>query len=122
MGIDRNEEANRKWKPPHPSGKHGPVPEAYPAGAAVAGSSILLTPLYELLRRCDGWLRVSPADEGKTVYVKWKWTVGPLANRYVMAVGTPSELLHLFALVVEKAEDAETGRGPTSQDKYYNGS
>lgn len=66
-----------------------------------------------------GWMRISPAEGGKLVYLKWKWTAGPLSNRYVMAVGAPNEWPLLLDLLEEKKRAAEEGRGPSAADHYH---
>lgn len=89
-------------------------------GSVTPGESItLLEHLCAGAASLPGWFRLVPASDGKTVYLKWKWTAGKLQNRYVMTVGQPHELGELLGLLVEKVRAAEAGTGVSSLDKYY---
>lgn len=75
--------------------------------------------LSHLLLRDDGWLRISPAGDGKTVYLKWKYSRGPWRNHYVMAVG------HIWAwdiaieLLERKVAEVDQGSRVPTKDTWY---
>lgn len=107
-----------------PSGASSVGPPLLPSSTSATSATERdrLTVLCALLTSDTGWLRVVPSEGGKTVYCKWKWTSGRLCNRYVMTVGPVEDVFDLLELLGRKREDAEQGIGPSSLDRYYNGS
>jgi hypothetical protein len=77
---------------------------------------------YSLLRfaaRVDGWARIAPDGEMKTVFIKWKWTKGPFAGCYIMVNCHYTQLLWGFDLLEQKLEEVELGVRRPVIDSYY---
>lgn len=85
--------------------------ETVPEGVARA--------LVPFLTRDDGWLRVSPQDDGATVYFKWKWTAGPHANHYVMTVYPYAECADALLRLALKVDAVDRGEQVPVKDHYF---
>lgn len=120
MGIDGSELIRRgkRRASSKQSSEHTQAAEQADTGSAGTEPS-RTDVLLGLLSSDDGWLRVVPADSGRTVYCKWKWTSGRLANRYVMTVGPVEQVFDLLEVLGRKREAAEAGKGPSAKDRYY---
>jgi hypothetical protein len=104
-----------------------PTPNGEPiTGGTVHGASggddnrkAACASLSYLFLRDDGWLRASPKD-GKTLYLKWKFTNGRWAQHYVMVVVD----LWLWDWGVQLLEDklnaVDAGIFRPSKDTWYN--
>lgn len=114
-GIGKDHYAQTRRDAPSAPGEQQQKSLSAPSHPPITLRSIM----FALAISDTGWLRLVPADEGKTVYLKWKWTVGELKNRYVMTRGRPEEVENLFLLLLEKKQAAESGQGRTSEDKWY---
>jgi len=86
-----------------------PRPSTGASGADVA----------ELLIRTDGWLRVVPDGDGKTVWWKWKFTRGRWSGYYVMAVGRVDQHAEAIAVMLHKLDKVDTGQDRPIQDRYF---
>lgn len=75
--------------------------------------------LLPFLTRDDGWLRISPTNDGETVYFKWKWTAGPYANHYVMAVYPAHEADQALALLARKMHAVDSREQKPVRDHYF---
>lgn len=75
--------------------------------------------LLPFLTRDDGWLRISPTNDGQTVYFKWKWTGGPYANHYVMAVYPAHEAHQALRLLAGKMDAVDSGEKRPVRDHYF---
>lgn len=75
--------------------------------------------LCELLMRDDGWLRAIPDGEGKTAYLKWKFSRGRFAGHYVMVVIHPVDYRVGFTMLWDKIEDCYTGHRRPTKDRDY---
>lgn len=93
--------------------------EESPIGTAETVGSAVARALLPLLTRDDGWLRVSPADDGETVYFKWKWTRGPYANHYVMTVHPHHEADQALAGLARKVDSVDRGKKRPVKDHYF---
>ena len=68
----------------------------------------------------DGWMRWTSDAEGKTLYLKFKWSGGPLKNRYVMAVVQWWQIKYGVQLLYAKVNEAEQHNGKGSaKDTFY---
>jgi hypothetical protein len=75
--------------------------------------------LYRLASRTDGWIRIAPDGEGKAVYIKYKFTHGPFAGRYVMVLAQLEQMRWAFDLLEEKIEEVEQGVRSAIVDRFY---
>lgn len=73
----------------------------------------------ELLARDDGWLRVVPDEDGKTVWWKWKITRGKWAGFYVMCVGRQDQHAEAIAVMLHKLAKLDRGEDRPTKDSYY---
>lgn len=73
----------------------------------------------ELLLRDDGWLRIVPDTDGKTVWWKWKITRGKWAGYYVMCVGRVDQHPEAIAVMLHKLHQVDLGQARPSKDSYY---
>ena len=74
-----------------------------------------------LLSRDDGWLRVSPQEDGERVYWKWKWTAGPHINHYVMVVYPKAESSNAVLGLAVKVNAVDHGEKAPVKDHYFKG-
>lgn len=88
---------------------------AAPCDAAIAEA------LAPFLLRTDGWLRISPQDDGATVYFKWKWTGGKHSNHYVMTVYPQSQSAEALRRLAMKVHAVDSGIQPPVKDHYFKG-
>lgn len=79
------------------------------------------TALDFLLTRTDGWLRITPQDDGETVYFKWKWTAGPHVNHYVMVVYPHFQCGNAFLRLALKVDSVDRGEQRPVKDHYFKG-
>lgn len=77
--------------------------------------------LLPFLCRDDGWLRVTPHDNGDVVYWKWKWTRGPNTNRYVMVVYPQSQSADALLKLTAKIDAVDGGIESAVKDHYFQG-
>ena len=75
--------------------------------------------LAALLTRDDGWLRVSPQDDGLTVYFKWKFTGGPHVNHYVMVVYPYTQCAEALSRLALKVHAVDCGKQRPVKDHYF---
>lgn len=69
--------------------------------------------------RDDGWLRIVPQDAGAQVYLKWKFSRGPWAGYYVMAVVETWQWDYGLALLSDKLEAVDLGVKRPTRDTAY---
>ncbi len=101
---------------------HPPVPG--PAESALIAQQHLqsaeaVDALSYLLNRGDGWLRMTAPLDGKSVYLKYKYTSGKHRGCYVMAVATFDQLAWAACLLAHKTRQADTGEVLPSPDTFY---
>lgn len=99
-----------------------PAMEVYHGGGgSITGpaSDSAAAALFGLLTRDDGWLRISPKDDGATVYWKWKWTAGKHINHYVMAVYPASQSAEAVLMLAKKVNAVDTGVERPVKDHYF---
>lgn len=77
--------------------------------------------LLPFLCRDDGWLRVTPHENGDIVYWKWKWTRGPNTNRYVMVVYPQSQSADALLKLTAKIDAVDAGIETAVRDHYFQG-
>jgi len=75
--------------------------------------------LRDLLLRDDGWLRIVPDGDQKTVWYKWKFTRGKWSNHYVMVRGEQYQHGLALSLLSKKLAGVDLGYDRPSQDRYY---
>lgn len=87
----------------------------------------LLTPadnmhrdLVELLTRGDGWMRWTSDLEGKTLFLKYKFTSQQHPNHYVFVSGPVHDVTKLVAYLVRKCQLVDAGQYRPTEDKPYN--
>jgi hypothetical protein len=72
-----------------------------------------------LLSYSEGWLRLTPDTEHKTLFLKFKWRRGTYSGHYVMSVVPPHELAYGLSLLLDKVRDTYAGlRKPTKDTPY----
>lgn len=86
-----------------------------------AGSIEQANALLSLLVRDDGWLRVTPKEDGETVYWKWKWTGGPYVNHYVMVVYHCTQSGEAITTLARKVHAVDRGEQAPVKDHYFQG-
>ena len=91
-----------------------PSPHRPEAATTYAGN-----PLLSLVTREDGWLRIVPARDSESVYIKWKFTHGPHARCYVMAVVQYWQMGYGLALMVDKLDAVDAGKLKPTLDTPY---
>jgi len=77
------------------------------------------TALSYLLLRDDGWLRAIPGEDGKMLYLKWKYTRGPHAGHYVMSRVNIGDWPWGMRLLFGKVVAVESGGLRPSKDTPY---
>jgi hypothetical protein len=88
--------------------------------AATDGKTVLaVQALSNLLLRDDGWLRAIPDGEGKTAYLKWKFTRGQFAGTYVMVVVQPWNWEVGFRMLQGKIDNCYAGSRKPTPDRSY---
>jgi len=102
-----------------PVGMEGTLP--LPADQAGDASRVVARHLLPFLLRDDGWLRVTPQDDGETVYFKWKWTAGKHVNHYVMSVYPASESAEALRVLAIKVHAVDRGEKAPVKDHYFKG-
>jgi len=75
--------------------------------------------LSYLLMREDGWLRLVPAADGKTLYIKWKFSRGKWSGRYVMAVVEVWQWDYGLTLLADKLEAVDLSIKIPTKDTPY---
>lgn len=90
-------------------------------GEASAGTEALaeLEALYTLMAGHTGWIRIVPQDDGKTVFLKWKWLSRELANKYVMYVCKDYDYTMALRGLLLKVLAVERGLMKPVEDSYY---
>jgi hypothetical protein len=68
------------------------------------------------LCRDDGWLRAVPQDEGKAIFLKWKFTRGKFAGSYVMYVVTDMDIATGWIGLAEKIARTYAGTHTPTPD------
>jgi hypothetical protein len=92
-----------------------------PVDGAETFSSDVAAALDFLLCRDDGWLRVTPQEDGERVYWKWKWTGGPHINHYVMVVYPKAESSNAMLRLALKVHAVDCGEKSPVKDHYFKG-
>lgn len=82
-------------------------------------SALVARLLLPFLMRDDGWLRVSPKEDGATVYWKWKWTGGKHVNHYVMTVYPAAESAEALRRLAIKVDACDRGVEAPVKDHYF---
>lgn len=82
-------------------------------------SETALEALRDLYARDDGWLRIVPHGQGKTVYYKWKFTRGKWANHYVMYRDDDNRPFTSILSLESKVNDVDVGARRPALDSYY---
>jgi hypothetical protein len=77
--------------------------------------------LLPFLLRDDGWLRVTPQNDGESVYWKWKYTGGKHANHYVMVVCPASQSGQALMMLAAKVDAVDCGEKAPVRDHYFKG-
>jgi hypothetical protein len=86
----------------------------------MASSARSAMAFQEIISRGDGWLRVTSDENGKTVFMKYKFTSGPHEGHYVMFVGVPGAgLSDLLEGLLWKVRDADRGTLRPTMDTIY---
>ncbi len=98
------------------TGDHVPVPARDTADGTRREAC---TALSELFLRMDGWLRVVPAGDGKTLYFKWKFTRGEWSGYYVMFVSLVWEWDKGIAGLRDKCDEVDQDARRPVKDKWY---
>lgn len=97
---------------------HGHVAVASPhrpeATTANSGGALL-----SLVTRDDGWLRIVPARDSDSVYIKWKFSRGPWSRHYVMAVVQYWQMGYGLSLLLDKLDAVDSGAFKPTQDTVY---
>ena len=75
--------------------------------------------LSYLLMRDDGWLRLVPAADGKTLYLKWKFSRGKWSGHYVMAVVEVWQWDYGLSLLADKLEAVDLSVKIPTKDTPY---
>jgi hypothetical protein len=75
--------------------------------------------LSNLLVRDDGWIRAIPDGEGKSAYLKWKFTRGTFAGHYVMVVVDPWDWEDGFRMLEAKIRNCYAGNRKPTRDRAY---
>jgi hypothetical protein len=86
-----------------------------------AGRDHVADALDSLLSRDDGWLRITPQNDGETVYWKWKWTAGKHINHYVMVVYPKSQSGDALLRLALKVHAVDRGEKIPVKDHYFKG-
>ena len=93
----------------------GTEAEAAPADGAYSVARALIP----FLTRDDGWLRITPQEDGATVYYKWKWTGGKHVNHYVMTVYPAAESAEALRRLAIKVDAVDSGVQAPVKDHYF---
>lgn len=97
-----------------------PEPDDGPSPHELVGDGMAWYHAMALSTHPHGWMRWTSDGEGKTLYLKFKWTSGKLRNRYVMAVIQWWQIKYGVSLLYHKVNEAEQKNGKGSaEDKYY---
>jgi hypothetical protein len=100
------------------SNPHGSVAARTPhSPAAATGNSG--GALLSLVTREDGWLRIVPARDSESVYIKWKFSRGPWSRHYVMTVVQYWQMGYGLSLLLDKLEAVDSGSFKPTQDTAY---
>lgn len=79
--------------------------------------------LYDVMQalagRDDGWLRFIPADGGKYLYIKWKFTSGKFEGHYCFVSGHAYLFAKLLCKLEQQIEDAYDGKVRPTKDTPY---
>ena len=74
------------------------------ASEAETNRRVACATLSHLFMRDDGWLRAVPTADGKSLYLKWKFSRGKFAGYYVMAVVEVWQWDYGLTLLADKLE------------------
>lgn len=97
-----------------PKALHFPSSPPLRPSASLSGADV-----SELLNRDDGWLRIVPDEDGKTVWWKWKITRGKWQGHYVMCVGRQDQHSESIAVILHKLSKVDSGELRPTKDSYY---
>lgn len=75
--------------------------------------------LGRLLQRGDGWVRMTGTLDGKTYYLKYKFSDGDHKGHYVMSVVPPELLPWGLVLLYTKVGEVDRGERTPALDKPY---
>ena len=125
MGRDPKQ-TSQAWRAEVEAGlRHRAVTQAQPDSVAVerpeAVTPSLLEALEGLLTRDDGWLRISPQNDGRSVYFKWKFTAGKYRDTYVMTVYPYHQCTEGLARLASKIDAVYRGEQTPVKDHYFKG-
>jgi hypothetical protein len=79
----------------------------------------VLEDLLVLVGRGDGWMRWTADRDGKTVFLKYKFTSYQYPNHYVFVSGPIYDVALLVAALVRKCELVDAGQLKPTLDKPY---
>lgn len=80
-----------------------------------------VTALLDLCSRGDGWIRIVPHEFGKTVFCKYKFTVLPWHNHYVMWRQDGGDITEMLWGLLRKVELVDAGELRPIYDVPYSG-
>lgn len=96
------------------------VDHSVPRNSSFAEGELMLRDLNWLLARGDGWMRWTSDMEGKTVFLKYKFTSLHWPNHYVFVSGPVYDIALWVGALVRKCEKVDSGDLKPTQDKPYN--
>jgi hypothetical protein len=89
--------------------------------AREAARRVACATLSLMLMRDDGWLRIVPSADGKTVYLKWKFIRGDHRGRYVMAVKDLWQWDEALSILAVKLQEVDEGKRKPVKDTMWDG-
>jgi hypothetical protein len=102
-----------------PQARHDGETPKKPTQTHPSTDALVAEAAAQLLSYTDGWLRLTPDTEHKTLFLKFKWRRGAWAGHYVMSVVQPHELGMGLDLLLSKVVDVYAGtRKPTKDTPY----
>lgn len=91
--------------------------EVLPPGPSPDTDAIVA--LSQLTVHDNGWIRIVSHDQGRSVYLKFKWSKGPHAGGYVMWLCTDMDFTAAFRGLLQKVWAVEhDGARPTPDHPY----
>lgn len=87
-------------------------------GQLVAVENVL-TDMMVLVGRGDGWMRWGADKDGKTLYMKYKFTSYRYPNHYVFVSGPIYDVAMLVAALLRKCERVDDGSLVPTLDRAY---
>ncbi len=75
--------------------------------------------LSHLFMRTDGWLRAIPSEDGKQLFLKWKFTRGPWEQHYAMSVVPVWQWDLGIGYLLDKLEAIDLGIRKPTKDTWY---